>query len=268
MTKVCTAYTVCRILEEIGILETQKLKSIYMRVSRKAAFMAGTSAYLQTDNRISIYDGLCALMLPSGNDAAVMFATEIGRWLFLIGDKQNKNILPIINTKDKIGNFSNDARGQEDAVQLAFKQPSKGHEDYLESFIFEMNRQCQKLRLKKCKFINPHGLQQKGNHASANDIICLMNYAVKYSVLDEVMGKATHKCEVYNYDLQKRYFWWENTNKLLSQYFTASKTGITPSAGPCLISVFKFGPYESRGCLIDSKNPEIRWKEMATILLW
>jgi len=32
--------------------------------------------------------------------------------------------------------------------------------------------------------------------------------------------------------------------------------------------VFKFGPYESKGCLIDSKSPEIRWKEMATIQLW
>jgi len=37
--------------------------------------------------RISIYDCLHALMLPSGNDAAVVLATEFGRWLFLIGDK-------------------------------------------------------------------------------------------------------------------------------------------------------------------------------------
>jgi len=32
---------------------------------------------------------------------------------------------------------------------------------------------------------------------------------------------------------------------LLNQYFIAGKTGITASAGPCLVSHFKFGAYES-----------------------
>ena len=95
-----------------------------------------------------------------------------------------------------------------------------------------------------------------------------MNYAVKYVLLEEVMSKPRHTCTVYTYDLEKRDFWWENTNKLLNSFFVASKTGITPSAGPCLITYFKFGLYESRGCLIDSKTSEIRWKEMVTILLW
>ena len=46
MTKVCTAYTSCRIFEELGILDKEKLKNIYMHVSRKAAYITGTSAYL------------------------------------------------------------------------------------------------------------------------------------------------------------------------------------------------------------------------------
>ena len=87
MTKVCTAFTVCRILEEMGIYSVENAKNFYIRVSRKAAFTPGTSAYLQTDNRLSIYDCMCALMLPSGNDSAIIFATEFGRWLFLISDK-------------------------------------------------------------------------------------------------------------------------------------------------------------------------------------
>ena len=87
MTKVCTAYTVCRIMEELGIYSIEQSKNIYLRVSNKAAYMPGTSAYVQTNNRLTIYDCLCALMLPSGNDAAVILATEFGRWLFFIGDK-------------------------------------------------------------------------------------------------------------------------------------------------------------------------------------
>jgi D-alanyl-D-alanine carboxypeptidase len=46
MTKICTAYTVCRILEELQLDGIEKAKNIYLRVSRKAAFMAGTSAYI------------------------------------------------------------------------------------------------------------------------------------------------------------------------------------------------------------------------------
>ena len=73
---------------------------------------------------------------------------------------------------------------------------------------------------------------------------------------------------MYSFDHIPRPFKWYNTNKLLNQYFVAAKTGITPSAGPCLVSFFKFGPYESLGVLIDSKTTEIRWKEMATLQLW
>ena len=107
MTKVCTAYTVCRILEELDLMSIDHAKNIYLRVSRKAAFMPGTSAYLQTDNRLSLYDCLCALMLPSGNDAAVVLATEFGRWLFMIGDKTKDSKVPIIGMKGKINVSSN-----------------------------------------------------------------------------------------------------------------------------------------------------------------
>jgi hypothetical protein len=46
MTKICTAYTICRILEELDLDGIEKAKNIYVRVSRKAAFMGGTSAYV------------------------------------------------------------------------------------------------------------------------------------------------------------------------------------------------------------------------------
>lgn len=104
MTKVCTAYTAMRILEELDLLEEDKLKNIYLRTSRKAAFMTGTSAYFQTDNRVTIYDCLCGLMLPSGNDAAIILATELGRWLYLTGDKSiKKDHHPSFSNKGKLG---------------------------------------------------------------------------------------------------------------------------------------------------------------------
>ena len=46
MTKVCTAYTSCRILEEMGLLDLESVKNIYLRTSKKASHVCGTSAQL------------------------------------------------------------------------------------------------------------------------------------------------------------------------------------------------------------------------------
>ena len=95
-----------------------------------------------------------------------------------------------------------------------------------------------------------------------------MNYAMKYELFAEVCGISHHSTVVYTNELQKKNYYWENTNKLLNKYFIGGKTGITASAGPCLVSHFKFGSYESQGVIIDSKSADVRWKEMATLLLW
>jgi len=108
----------------------------------------------------------------------------------------------------------------------------------------------------------------KANHASATDIISLMYQAMKYDLLREICGKKRHKCIIYTHDFKPCNFEWTNTNKLINDFFIASKTGITPSAGPCLVSYFKLGGYQSIGVLIDSKTEKMRWKEMASILLW
>ena len=52
--------------------------------------MVGTTAYLKIDQRISIYDCLHALLLPSGNDAAVVLATAFGKWVYLHNLKDKK----------------------------------------------------------------------------------------------------------------------------------------------------------------------------------
>jgi hypothetical protein len=57
-----------------------------------------------------------------------------------------------------LGVTSNDRKLEEKVIEFAFTSTEKGHEDYIEAFTFEMNRQCQKLRLKNSNFLNSHGL--------------------------------------------------------------------------------------------------------------
>ena len=88
MTKIVTAYTVCQLINELNITHPE---NVYLRVSKKAANINGTVAFLKVDQRISIYDCLHALLLPSGNDAAIVLATAFGKWLYFIGDRGRKN---------------------------------------------------------------------------------------------------------------------------------------------------------------------------------
>lgn len=92
--------------------------------------------------------------------------------------------------------------------------------------------------------MNPHGMLI-GNLASSGDMLCLMSYAMKFSLIQEVCAKKRHECIVYSFDHIPKKFVWDNTNTLLNEFFVASKTGNTDHAGPCLVSHFKFGPYES-----------------------
>jgi len=87
-----------------------------------------------------MYDCLCALMLPSGNDAAIILATEFGRWLYLTGDKTKKDLLPLVSNKGKFGIYQNDSKSCEEAINLSFMFPNKGHNDYINAFLLEMNR--------------------------------------------------------------------------------------------------------------------------------
>jgi len=45
-----------------------------------------------------------------------------------------------LSNKGKIGNFSNKPTDTSCAIEYAFKFPNKGHEDYIEAFILEMNK--------------------------------------------------------------------------------------------------------------------------------
>lgn len=64
------------------------IKNLYFRASTHASKIGGTTAHIREDLRYSIYDLFVGLMLPSGNDAALVLAENFGR-LLLIEDSLN-----------------------------------------------------------------------------------------------------------------------------------------------------------------------------------
>lgn len=81
MTKIMTAYTCCRIM--FGDWQSVNInpKKVYFRASHLASKICGTTAHIREGLRYSIYDLLIGLMLPSGNDAAMVLAENFGRYL-------------------------------------------------------------------------------------------------------------------------------------------------------------------------------------------
>jgi len=74
LTKIATCIVVLRAAEKHSYsLETK------VNVSERASRIHGTSAELKAGDELSVHDLLFALMLPSGNDAALVLAEEIGK---------------------------------------------------------------------------------------------------------------------------------------------------------------------------------------------
>lgn len=93
----------------------------------------------------------------------------------------------------------------------------KLQEEYIHAFVQEMNKQAKKLKLdKQCQFTNPHGLQEKSNHASAQDICKIASYAMKYDIFKEIAGKKEYECRVIKRNGEIISYQWYNSNKLLN----------------------------------------------------
>lgn len=82
------------------------------------------------------------------------------------------------------------------------------------------------------------------------------------------MNKKQHDCTVISRLGEAVAYSWTNSNKLLNNFFLGVKTGVTPTAGPCLCCEFKYEDFHIIVCIMDAKNVDIRWREMSTLVLW
>ncbi len=74
LTKIMTCHLALEMCEKLDV----KPENTYVQVSRYASNIVGTSAELNEGDIISIEDLFYAMMLPSGNDAAVVLAENFG----------------------------------------------------------------------------------------------------------------------------------------------------------------------------------------------
>lgn len=233
LTKIMTCYTAIKISRKFDL----PIDEIYISVPRFAAGFEGTTAGLVEDDMLKIRDMFYAMMLPSGNDAALCIANYFGNVLY----KYKIGLQPYSNTSSK------------DAIKL---------------FIKEMNENAKLLRLTHTTYANPHGLANINNKSTAEDVGKLAAQAMQLDLFRSIVGTKSYKCIGYDRNCKKKTFCWENTQKLLWQGYTGVKTGITPNAGPCLCSYIEKNGHCLIIVLLNSKSMETRWDETINLTNW
>jgi len=241
LTKMMNLLCVCKLIKEFEI----DPKETHIRVSKNAASMKGTSAFLKTGDLLSIWDLLHGLMLPSGNDAAMALAENFGTFLYLRSDEYKAKCIRESNSK------SADA-----------KNPAK-------YFIRLMNETANELGMYFTQYANPHGLANSNNYSCASDQAKLSHHILKLDIVREIVNKKSYSCEIEQVDGRLRVVTWENTNKLLHREgWGGVKTGITTAAGPCLSAYYEKEGESYIVILLNSFSMEIRWIEAPKIVEW
>ena len=114
-----------------------------VRISERAAAVAGTSASLTAGETATIWDLLHGLMLPSGNDAALALAEALGG---LCEPPSPDAWTPW-------------------APAAHYDAPSITREEPVSRFVEEMNRAARALGLTSTRFVNPHGCVRRASYS-------------------------------------------------------------------------------------------------------
>ncbi len=226
LTKIMTAYTALTLVSRFNV----NILASKIEVSLDAALLEGTSADLAEGDVLSVWDMLHAMLLPSGNDAAYAIAEYFGMLLSELG-------LPAVSK----------------------------YSDPVHVFVAEMNKNARLLGMKDTTYANPHGLQNYLNKSTALDIAKLSSVCMEMPLFADIVKRQSYTCTGNDIDGDQHVFTWYNTNRMLSKGFNGLKTGVTPSAGPCLVSTFKHDGRNIVIVLLACRSGEHRWHESARL---
>jgi D-alanyl-D-alanine carboxypeptidase (penicillin-binding protein 5/6) len=159
---------------------------------------------------------LYALLLPSGNDAAMTIATNIGRM-----DAKNSKL-----STDKA----------------------------IARFVALMNEESKTLKLEDSHFVNPHGYHDDNHYTTAADLVKIGIHLMKYKEIDQIVKTKVYTCHLKSGDKKwintnallispadlPQVTGSSYDGKEYNPYVTGVKTGHTDKAGHCLVFSSKY----------------------------
>ena len=207
----------------------------YVGVSQAAAEVGESSAGLQEGDVLDFESALKALLVPSGNDAAVAIAETVG------------------------------------AAMIA-NDPSLGN-DPMSAFVHAMNEKAAQLGCTDTLYENPHGLDDgvyDGQlHSTAADQAKVAKCAMEYQLIRDIVAGGTTKITVTR-DGGPAEVELETTDELLEMYKYAIgiKTGVTDSAGPSFMGAASKDGRELYSVVLGSTDEYQRFADTKELFQW
>lgn len=214
-------------------------------VSAAAAAVGESSAGLMEGDSMPLEVALKALLVPSGNDAAVAIAEMIGATLW-------------------------DAPTDGD-VAVAIEGATNPTEN---AFVAAMNAKAAELGCIDTVFENPHGLDDEefagDQHSCASDVAKIAQYAMKNETFRTIVGGGDTAIVVTRTDGSRATINLESTDELIDYYEPAIgiKTGFTALAGPSFAGAANNGEKELYAIVIHSTSEAQRFEDAETLFNW
>jgi hypothetical protein len=139
-------------------------------------------------------------------------------------------------------------------------------DECLKQFYNLMNETAEEQGLKMSHFNVSHGMHNENNYSTAYDIAKLSCYAMTKPFFSRVVNEQVHECQ--STEFKDNVYKWENTNQLLKEGYSGIKTGITPSAGPCLSASTTKDGYNVVVVVLSCCSMESRWYEVPKLVNW
>lgn len=188
-------------------------------------------AYISKDHQLTAQMLVEGMLLPSGNDAALVLAAAAGK--AVAGD---------------------DSLSGADAVQV---------------FVEEMNRMARELGFEKSHFANPDGYHVGTHYTCVNDMVRIAKLALSNSIISKYMstyeedviyasGHSNHWINTNHLLNEESDFYYPGT--------LGMKTGHTNQAGYCLMSAFKQNGHTIVIGVFGYPGTEARFKDVISLL--
>lgn len=211
-----------------------------VRISALADATSGSTAGLKEGERVTVRDGLYALLLPSGNDMGNAFAEHFHARLQPPGKETPETLLgPAYKTR--------------------------------RNFVAEMNRTAARLGMANTVYRMPYGDGGTDNDrtTTAHDLVVLAYEAMKNEVFRQVVATTRHVGKARRSTGTEREVEWENTNQLLKLGgYDGIKTGFTNTAGNCLVASGRHQEIPRIVVVLGCPTDEARYIDSRNLFRW
>ena len=226
-TKIMTAYVILKMAQN-----NPDLLKDNVVFSTAADKTPGSTSRIRAGESLPAGELLYALLLPSGNDAAVALAEHFGRRLLSSTDVKQE-LTP------------------------------------LSRFVTEMNRMAKDQQMHNTQFKNPHGLTEEGHLSTAHDLIKLAYAAMRLPEFQKRVACRQRGSTVTGPGGYRRNLLWKNTNRLLAiDGYRGVKTGTTTAAGACLVSMGQRGSGAMFVVVLGASSSASRYADTRNLFRW